>query len=67
MVRPRRLELPRVAPQRPQRCASTNSATAARLSEGGADNKLISACEALKCAYRFVFALINGDSDLFAA
>src|SRR5690606_15800553 len=25
MVRSRRLELPRVAPQRPQRCASTNS------------------------------------------
>ncbi|GAB5373669.1 MAG: hypothetical protein AcusKO_01310 [Acuticoccus sp.] len=32
MVRSRRLELPRVAPQRPQRCASTNSATTA--SEG---------------------------------
>lgn len=30
MVRSRRLELPRVAPQRPQRCASTNSATTAR-------------------------------------
>ncbi len=30
MVRPRRLELPRdIIPQRPQRCASTNSATAA--------------------------------------
>ncbi len=30
MVRLRRLELPRViSPQRPQRCASTNSATAA--------------------------------------
>ena len=29
MVRSRRLELPRVAPQRPQRCASTNSATTA--------------------------------------
>jgi hypothetical protein len=30
LVRSRRLELPRVAPQRPQRCASTNSATTAR-------------------------------------
>src|SRR5665213_4528 len=30
VVRSRRLELPRVAPQRPQRCASTNSATTAR-------------------------------------
>eukprot|EP00581_Thalassiosira_minuscula_P037954 CAMPEP_0184448342 /NCGR_PEP_ID=MMETSP0740-20130409/4337_1 /TAXON_ID=385413 /ORGANISM="Thalassiosira miniscula, Strain CCMP1093" /LENGTH=35 /DNA_ID= /DNA_START= /DNA_END= /DNA_ORIENTATION= len=30
MVRPRGLEPPRVAPQRPQRCASTSSATAAR-------------------------------------
>src|SRR5579864_5511931 len=30
MVRSTRLELPRVAPQRPQRCASTNSATTAR-------------------------------------
>src|SRR5690606_26483945 len=30
MVRSRRLELPRVAPQRPQRCASTNPATTAR-------------------------------------
>src|SRR4029078_5214035 len=30
MVRSRRLELPRVAPQRPQRCASTSSATTAR-------------------------------------
>ena len=30
MVRSRRLELPRVAPKRPQRCASTNSATTAR-------------------------------------
>ncbi len=29
LVRSRRLELPRVAPQRPQRCASTNSATTA--------------------------------------
>lgn len=29
-MRSRRLELPRVAPQRPQRCASTNSATTAR-------------------------------------
>ena len=33
MVRPRRLELPRaINPQRPQRCASTNSATAAHCS-----------------------------------
>ena len=31
MVRPRRLELPRIAPQRPQRCASTSSATGAHL------------------------------------
>ena len=30
MVRSRRLELPRVAPQRPQRCASTSSATTAK-------------------------------------
>src|SRR4051812_23939789 len=36
MVRSRRLELPRVAPQRPQRCASTNSATTAR---GGAGHR----------------------------
>jgi lipoyl(octanoyl) transferase len=33
MVRSRRLELPRVAPQRPQRCASTNSATTATVVE----------------------------------
>ncbi len=33
MVRSRRLELPRVTPQRPQRCASTNSATTASPSE----------------------------------
>ena len=32
MVRSRGLEPPRVAPQRPQRCASTNSATTARIS-----------------------------------
>src|SRR5579863_8459928 len=31
MVRSRRLELPRDAPQRPQRCASTSSATPACL------------------------------------
>ena len=31
-MRSRRLELPRVAPQRPQRCASTNSATTALFS-----------------------------------
>src|SRR5579863_1218210 len=31
LVRSRRLELPRVAPQRPQRCASTSSATTACL------------------------------------
>src|SRR5690606_5650552 len=30
MVRSRRLELPRLSTQRPQRCASTNSATTAR-------------------------------------
>ena len=30
MVRPKRIELSRISPQRPQRCASTNSATAAR-------------------------------------
>lgn len=30
MVRPRRLELPLLAEQRPQRCASTNSATTAK-------------------------------------
>ena len=33
LVRSRRLELPRLATQRPQRCASTNSATTARLVE----------------------------------
>src|SRR5215469_10643487 len=38
MVRSRRLELPRVAPQRPQRCASTSSATTARLCSGAAGN-----------------------------
>ena len=32
MVRSRGLEPPRVAPQRPQRCASTNSATTAHVS-----------------------------------
>src|SRR6476620_2070844 len=37
MVRSRRLELPRVAPQRPQRCASTNSATTARHDKAGLD------------------------------
>ena len=30
MVRLRRLELPRISPQRPQRCASTNSAITAK-------------------------------------
>ena len=35
VVRSRRLELPRVAPQRPQRCASTNSATTARHERAG--------------------------------
>src|SRR6201999_443456 len=45
LVRSRRLELPRVAPQRPQRCASTNSATTA--SQGGArSSKGRQACEA---------------------
>src|SRR5215813_11971158 len=34
MVRSRRLELPRVAPQRPQRCASTSSATTAAVAPG---------------------------------
>ena len=38
MVRSRRLELPRVAPQRPQRCASTNSATTARGRSRGVAN-----------------------------
>src|ERR1700756_2136800 len=38
MVRSRRLELPRVAPQRPQRCASTSSATTANLCSGAAGN-----------------------------
>ena len=33
LVRSRRLERPRLATQRPQRCASTNSATTARLVE----------------------------------
>src|ERR1700753_303934 len=37
-VRSRRLELPRVAPQRPQRCASTNSATTARGEARGVAN-----------------------------
>src|SRR6185312_14208377 len=41
MVRSRRLELPRVAPQRPQRCASTNSATTAR---GRAGINRLAAC-----------------------
>ena len=41
MVRSRRLELPRVAPQRPQRCASTNSATTAR---GRSRNEPAAAC-----------------------
>ena len=38
LVRSRRLELPRVAPQRPQRCASTNSATTARGEARGVAN-----------------------------
>src|ERR1700722_1803576 len=40
LVRSRRLELPRVAPQRPQRCASTNSATTATSEAGGLANAL---------------------------
>src|SRR5438270_8751764 len=40
LVRSRRLELPRVAPQRPQRCASTNSATTARGEARGVANAL---------------------------
>ena len=39
MVRSRRLELPRVAPQRPQRCASTNSATTARRAGAGRNRR----------------------------
>jgi hypothetical protein len=41
LVRSRRLELPRVAPQRPQRCASTNSATTARGEPRGVANRVV--------------------------
>ncbi len=47
MVRSRRLELPRVAPQRPQRCASTNSATTARLSRAALITRKEPLCEGL--------------------
>ena|GEM_PF-35273 len=53
MVRSRGLEPPRVAPQRPQRCASTNSATTAHFSfEADGPYKATPAlCEAPNVAY----------------
>src|SRR4029450_2137184 len=47
LVRSRRLELPRVAPQRPQRCASTNSATTAR----GEARQVANAGHFVKCGF----------------
>ncbi len=52
LVRPRRLELPRdIIPQRPQRCASTSSATAAlpsRLTGSRGGNKSRTPAQAQK-------------------
>src|SRR3954465_8890052 len=44
MVRSRRLELPRLAAQRPQRCASTNSATTARHGRAAPNRRSEAAC-----------------------